>query len=95
MPACQDGQASEPWAATEVAIERERMTWHNCDGKIGKLLRYASRPASHIGNSEPTWFVWLANRPLMIKYCPVCGEELSEMEETAWLKSLSQNEPGV
>lgn len=50
------------------------MTWHNCDGKIGKLL------APYTGDSEPGWYIWLANRPLTIVYCPVCGEKLPEIE---------------
>lgn len=60
------------------------MTWHNCDGKIGKLLRYASRPLRHFNNGRPTWFIYLAGgQKLPMAHCPICGEELPEMEEVA------------
>lgn len=61
------------------------MTWHNCDGKIGKLLRYASRPKPRWFNKgKPTWFIRLAGgQRLPVVYCPICGEELPELKETA------------
>lgn len=51
--------------------------WHDCDGKIGKLLRFVT------SCDEPARRYWSlliifeqASEYLPVCFCPICGEEL-------------------
>ena len=60
------------------------ITWHNCDGEIGRHLRQATNPPQSFNDGNPTWYllalVYGGKKELPISYCPICGEKLPEVE---------------
>ena len=65
------------------------MTWHDCDGEIGELLRKAVQPAGEFNDGQPTWFIMVLRRsspePLAVSYCPICGERLPPVQDCPML----------
>ena len=60
------------------------MTWHSCDGEIGFLLRYVVGKKEEVGNDGPTWYMMIGGKPVMVNYCPVCGDELTLLHLVDW-----------
>lgn len=84
--------------------EMKALEWHNCNGEIGKHIRFVSEPLKSFNGGKPTWVLLISGPKSLIympmNYCPICGEALKllelnddEEEVTCTCQKCNQDKP--